>query len=73
MHDLLERAEIEILRINDALEALSGLRMIDDVVDLLEDRLILLQFECEEYRRLIEARDAQLVRELTAEYWKAVI
>lgn len=73
MHDLLERAEIEILRINDALEALSGLRMIDEAVDLLEDRLILLRFECEEYRRLIEARDAQTKRELTEEYWKAVI
>ena len=73
MHDLLERAEIEIMRINDALEALSGLRMIDEVVDLLEDRLILLRFECEEYRKLIEARDAQLVQELTDEYWRAVI
>lgn len=73
MHDLLERAEIEILRINDALEALSGLRMIDEVVDLLEDRLILLRFECDEYRRLIEARDAEMKRELTVEYWKAVI
>lgn len=73
MHDLLERAEIEILRINDALEALSGLRMIDDVVDMLNDRLILLRFECEEYRKLIEARDARLIRELTDEYWKAVI
>lgn len=73
MHDLLERAEIEILRINDALEALSGLRMIDEVVDLLEDRLILLRFECDEYRRLIEARDAEMKRELTEEYWKAVI
>ena len=73
MHDLLERAEIEIMRIHDALEALSGLRMIDEVVDLLEDRLILLRFECEEYRKLIEARDAQLVQELTDEYWRAVI
>lgn len=73
MHDLLERAEIEILHINDALEALEGVRSMEDVVDMLNDRLILLRFECEEYRRLIEARDAQLTRELTAEYWKAVI
>jgi hypothetical protein len=73
MHDLLERAEIEILRINDALEALEGVRSMDNVVDMLNDRLILLRFECDEYRKLIEARDAEMIKELTAEYWKAVI
>ena len=40
---------------------------------MLNDRLILLRWECDEYRRQIEARDAQLIRELTDEYWKAVI
>ena len=72
-HDRLERAEIEMLHIGDALEALDGVRDMDEVTDMLNDRLILLKWECEEYRKQIEARDAQTVRELTREYWKAVI
>ena len=72
-YDKLERAETEMLRIEDALEALSGLREMDDVTDMLSDRLILLRWECDEYRRQIEARDAQLIQELTDEYWRAVI
>ena len=73
MHDLLERAEIEIMRINDALEALDGVREREDVTDMLNDRLILLKWECEECRSMIEARDAQLIQELTDEFWRAVI
>ena len=72
-YDRLERAETEMLRIEDALEALNGVREMEDVADMLNDRLILLRWECDEYRRQIEARDAQLIRELTDEYWKAVI
>ena len=72
-YDRLERAETEMLRIEDALEALDGVREMEDVADMLNDRLILLRWECDEYRRQIEARDAQLIRELTDEYWKAVI
>ena len=72
-YDRLERAETEMLRIEDALEALNGVREMEDVADMLNDRLILLRWECDEYRRQIEARDAQLIRELTDEYWRAVI
>lgn len=72
-YEMLERAESEMLRIGDAVEALDGVREMEDITDLLNDRLILLKCECEEYRRQIEARDAQLVKELTREYWKAVI
>ena len=72
-YDRLERAETEMLHIEDALEALDGVREMEDVADLLNDRMILLRWECDEYRRQIEARDAQLIRELTDEYWKAVI
>ena len=72
-YDKLERAETEMLRIEDALEALDGVREMDELSDMLNDRLILLRWECDEYRRQIEARDAQLIRELTDEYWKAVI
>lgn len=71
--DRLERAETEMLHIEDALEALDGVREMEDITDMLNDRMILLRWECDEYRRQIEARDAQLVRELTDEYWRAVI
>ena len=71
--DRLERAELEMLRIGDAVEALENVRNMEDVIDMLNDRLILLKWECDEYRKQIEARDAQMVRELTREYWKAVI
>ena len=72
-YDKLERAETEMLHIEDALEALSGVREMDEVADMLNDRMILLRWECDEYRRQIEARDAQLIQELTDEYWRAVI
>ena len=72
-YDKLERAETEMLHIEDALEALNGVREMDEVSDMLNDRMILLRWECDEYRKQIEARDAQLIRELTDEYWKAVI
>lgn len=72
-YDKLERAETEMLHIEDALEALNGVREMDEVSDMLNDRMILLRWECDEYRRQIEARDAQLIQELTDEYWRAVI
>lgn len=71
-HEKLERAVTKILRIETAIDELEGMRDMEDVVDILKDRLLALGFERDEYRKQIEAEDAREEAALVREYWRMV-
>ena len=72
-HDKLERAAAEIFRISEAIEYLSGVRDCSDVIQTLQDRMIVLNFEYEQLHAAIEAQDEMERRELVFELERSVI
>lgn len=72
-HDKLERAAEEIFRLSEAIEYLSGVRDCGDVIQILRDRMIVLNFEYEQLHAAIEAKDDMERREIVFEFERSVI
>ena len=67
-----ERADNELFHINEAIEHLNDVRDAVNVVDILHDMATFLEFEREQYHKMMEEQDRRERRELTKEYWVIV-
>ena len=69
----LERAEEEIFRISEAIDCLNGVREAEEIIEMLNSRMIVLGLEKEECHRLVEREDEMEEAAMKREYWKSVI
>ena len=69
----LEQLEDEIFNIGEAIEYLGKVRQMEDVIEILKGRLIVLGFEREEYNKLAEMDDAREEAALEREYYAALL
>ena len=69
----LERAEEENFRISEAIDCLNGVREAEEIIEMLNSRMIVLGLEKEECHRLVEREDEMEEAAMKREYWKSVI
>lgn len=72
-HERLDRTQDEIWCIEDAIEALKDVRNMKDIIEILNDRIRVLQFVYDEIHKQIEADDARDIDDLTREYYRSVM
>ena len=68
-----ERADDELFHVNEAIEHLNGVRDAGNVVDILHDMAMFLEFEREALHKMLEEQNRREDAELTKEYWLSVI
>ena len=68
-----ERADNELFHINEAIEHLNDVRDAGNVVDILHDMAMFLEFEREALHKMLEEQNRREDAELTKEYWLSVI
>lgn len=73
MHERLERVVTDLLNLEECADILSRVRDCDHIIDIIHDRMAVLEVERDELRARIEAQDAREEAELTREYWRMVL
>lgn len=69
----LERVELAIVDIDDAIDSLERAGSMEDVIEELKDRLRALKVSRDAIRKAIEAQDAREEAALEREYYAAVL
>ena len=73
MHERLERVVTDILNLEEVADILARVGGCDDIIDIIHDKMAVLEVERDELHARIEAQDAREERALTREYWRMVL
>ena len=72
-HDRLEKVTEQLFHLDEAIDHLNQVGHCEDIVEMLNDRSIILTAAKNALHKCIEQDDRRDLRDLTREYWRAVL